>query len=161
MLVDDNRRKEAIILMEGMKYSGVRRSDVTIDLAQYYLDEGRYDECIDVLVSMPYSVNWEGSSLNWDIFNLANVKKGIAFYKKGDFVSALKAFDKGLTFPENLGVGRSSRTEEAEAWFWKGKTLLAMGKGKEAMAAWKSGSSCPEGSERQNSYIGFCTELFK
>ena len=159
MLVDNNRRKEAIILIEGMKYSGVRRTDVTVDLAQYYLDEERYDACIDLLTSMPYSVNWEGSSLNWDIFNMANVKKGIALYEKGDFVSALKAFEKGLTFPENLGVGRSSRTEEAEAWFWKGKVLVAMGKVKEAMAAWKTGTSCPKGSERQNGYIDRCKEL--
>lgn len=144
-----------------MKYYGVRRSDVTIDLAQYYLDDAKYDECIDLLNSIPYSVNWGGSSLNWDIFNIANVKKGIALYEKGDFVSALKAFEKGLTFPENLGVGRSARTEEAISWFWKGKALLAIGKGKEALAAWKSGASCPEGSERQNSYIGLCAELNK
>ncbi len=159
VLVDDNRRKEAISLIEGMKYSGVRRSDVTIDLAQYYLDEERYDQCIELLRAMPYSVNWEGSSLNWDVYNMANVKKGIVLYEKKDFGSALKAFEVALTFPENLGVGRSSRTEEAEAWFWKGKALLAMGKGKEAMEAWKSGASCPNGSEKQNSYIYRCKEL--
>lgn len=160
VLVDDNRRKEAISLIEGMKYSGVRRSDVTIDLAQYYLDDQRYDQCIEWLKAMPYSVNWEGSSLNWDIYNMAHVKKGIALYEKKDFGSALKAFENGLTFPENLGVGRSSRTEEAEAWFWKGKALLAMGKVKEAMTAWKSGASCQQGSEKQNGYIDRCKELF-
>lgn len=159
MLVDDNRRKEAITLIEGMKYSGVRRSDVTIDLAQYYLDDGRYDNCIEVLVTMPYSVNWEGSSLNWDVFNRANVKKGIALYEKGSYSSALKAFEKGLTFPENLGVGRSSRTEEAETWFWIGKALLAIGHGKEAQNAWKAGSSTSLGSETQNHYIKLCAEL--
>jgi tetratricopeptide (TPR) repeat protein len=159
MLVDDNRRKEAITLIEGMKYSGVRRSDVTIDLAQYYLDDGRYDNCIEVLVTMPYSVNWEGSSLNWDVFNRANVKKGIALYEKGSYSSALKAFEKGLTFPENLGVGRSSRTEEAETWFWIGKALLATGHGKEAQNAWKAGSSTSLGSETQNHYIKLCAEL--
>ena len=161
VLVDNNRRKEAISLLENMKYSGMRRSDIIIDQAQYYLDEGRYDECINLLSSVPYFVNWEGTSITWDIFNMANLKKGIALYEKGDLSSALKAFEKGLTFPENLGVGRSARTEEAMSWFWKGKALLAMGKSKEAMAAWKSGAFSPKGSETQNRYIQFCADLQK
>jgi tetratricopeptide (TPR) repeat protein len=118
-----------------------------------------FDECINLLSSVPYFVNWEGTSITWDIFNMANVKKGIALYEKGDFSSALKAFEKGLTFPENLGVGRSARTEEAMSWFWKGKALLAMGKGKEATASWKAGASCDKGSEKQNRYIELCKEL--
>jgi len=161
VLVDHNRRKEAIKFLENMKYSGTRRSDVIIDLAQYYLEDNRYDDCIDLLSSVPYFVNWEGSSITWDIFNKANIKKGIVLYDKGDYQSALKAFEKALTFPENLGVGRSKRTEEAMAWFWKGKTLLTMGKSREALMAWKSGASCPKGSEMQNSYIELCAELQK
>jgi tetratricopeptide (TPR) repeat protein len=159
VLADNNSIKEAITLIENMKYSGTRRSDVIIDLAQYYLDDNRYDDCIDLLISVPYFVNWEGTSMTWDIFNMANVKKGILLYEKGDYQSALKAFEKALTFPGNLGVGRSLRTEEAMAWFWKGKTLLAMGKSREAMTAWKSGASSLKGSERQNSYIDRCKEL--
>ena len=123
VLVDNKKIKEAITLLENMKYTGTRRSDIIIDLAQYYLGDARYDNCIDLLTSVPYFVNWEGTSLTWDIFNMANVKKGIALYEKGVYSSALKAFDKALTFPENLGVGRSMRTEEAMAWFWKGKTF--------------------------------------
>jgi tetratricopeptide (TPR) repeat protein len=144
-----------------MKYSGTRRSDIIIDLAQYYLDDTRYDKCIDLLTSVPYFVNWEGTSFTWDIFNMANVKKGISLYEKGDFQSALKAFEKALTFPDNLGVGRSFRTEEAMAWFWKGKTLLATGKSREAVIAWKYGASCPRGSDVQNNYKKLCNDLQK
>jgi tetratricopeptide (TPR) repeat protein len=92
VLVDNNRRKDAIILLEKMKYKGVKRSDVIIDLAQYYLDDNRYDECVKLLSSVPYFVNWEGSSITWDIFNMANVKKGILLYEKGNYSSALAAF---------------------------------------------------------------------
>jgi len=159
VLVDDNRIKEAIILLEKMKYKGVKRSDVVIDLAQYYLDDTRYDECVKLLSSVPYFVNWEGSSITWDIFNMANDKKGILLYEQNDFKSALKAFDRALSFPENLGVGQSHRTEEAMAWFWKGKTLLALGRNKEAIAAWKTGASSLKGSAMQNSYIKRCAEL--
>ena len=161
VLVDNNKRKETIILLEKMKYKGVKRSDVIIDLAQYYLDDKRYDECIDLLSSVPYFVNWEGSSITWNIFNMANVKKGILLYEQGNYGSALEAFEKALTFPENLGVGQSHRTEEAMAWFWKGKTLLIMGDNEEAMIAWKAGASSINGSERQNRYIKLCSELQK
>ncbi len=161
VLVDNDNRKEAIILLEKMKYKGVKRSDVVIDLAQYYLDDNRYDKCIKLLSSVPYFVNWEGSSITWDIFNMANVKKGILLYEKGNYKSALKTFERALSFPENLGVGQSHRTEEAMAWFWKGKTYLAVGNNKEAMIAWKTGASSFKGSERQNNYISLCSELQK
>jgi len=161
VLIDNNRRKEAIILLEKMKYKGVKRSDVIIGLAQYYLDDNRYDECVNLLSSVPYFVNWEGSSITWDIFNMANVKKGILLYEQGNYSTALAAFENALTFPENLGVGQSHRTEEAMAWFWKGKTLLAVGNNKEAMVAWKTGASSLKGSERQNSYVKLCAELQK
>jgi tetratricopeptide (TPR) repeat protein len=161
VLVDHNRRNEAITLLENMKYSGTKRSDIIIDLAQYYLDDTRYDNCINLLTSVPYFVNWEGTSLTWDIFNRANVNKGIALYEKGDYRSALLAFEKALTFPENLGVGRSLRTEEAMAWFWKGKTLLTMGKSKDAIMAWKSGATSLKGSDVQNNYIKLCSDLQK
>lgn len=160
VLVDNNKRKEAITLLEKMKYKGTKRSDVIIDLAQYYLDDEKYDKCSDLLSSAPYFVNWEGSSITWDIFNMANVKKGIILYEKGEYSSALKAFEKALTFPENLGR-QSMRTEEAMAWFWKGKTLLAMNKNKEAMLAWKSGAATFNGSEVQNRYKKLCTDLQK
>ncbi len=161
VLVDNNLRKEAIVLLETMKYKGTRRSDIIIDQAQYYLDDDRYDECINLLTSVPYFVNWEGSSITWDIFNMANVKKGISLYEKGDYRSALKAFETALTFPESLGVGRSMRTEEAMAWFWKGKTLIMMNKNKEAKMAWKSGASSLDGSDVQNSYKKLCADLEK
>jgi len=161
VLVDDNKREGAITLLENMKYKGMKRSDVIIDLAQYYLDDENYDACIGLLTSVPYFVNWEGSSITWDLFNMANVRKGILLYENGDYKKALKAFREALTFPESLGVGQSSRTEEAMAWFWKGKTLVKLDKPKEAMQAWKSGASTFNGSEQQNHYKKLCYDLQK
>ncbi len=161
VLVDDGRIQEAITLLENMKFEGTRRSDLIIDLAQNYLDNKNYDHCIDLLTSVPYFVNWEGSSITWNIFNEANVNKGIALFDEGNYRAALKAFEKALTFPDNLGVGRSMRTQEAKAWFWKGKTLLAMNKNKEALAAWKSGAATFDGSEDQNRYKKLCADLQK
>jgi len=161
VLVDNGRLNEAISILETMKFKGARRSDLIIDLAQNYLDNKNYDDCIDLLTSVPYFVNWEGSSITWNIFNEANVNKGIALFDEANYREALKAFDKALTFPENLGVGQSMRTQEAKAWFWKGKTLLAMNKNKEALSAWKSGAATFDGSEDQNRFKKLCADLQK
>src|SRR4030066_1566713 len=69
VLIDDGRRPEAISLLEKMSFKGMRRSDIIIDLAQAYLEEARYDEAIKLLMATQYFVNWEGSSITWDIFN--------------------------------------------------------------------------------------------
>jgi tetratricopeptide (TPR) repeat protein len=159
MLVDNGRRPDAIALLEKMEFKGMRRSDVIINLAQYYLDEKRYDESINLLTSVPYFVNWEGSSITWDIFNQSNVGKGIDLYNKNNYKAAFAAFEAALTFPAILDVGKSDYNGLARAWFWKGKTLLAMGKSAEAINAWKTGSELPRGSEEQNQYISLCRSL--
>jgi tetratricopeptide (TPR) repeat protein len=128
VLIDDGKRPEAISLLEKMSLKGVRRSDIIIDLAQAYLDESRYDESIKLLMSTPYFVNWEGSSITWNIFSLSHIRKGIELFNQKKYKDALTHFEAALTFPENLGVGRSSRTQGAEALSWKNKTLTALGK---------------------------------
>jgi tetratricopeptide (TPR) repeat protein len=137
VLIDDGKRPEAISLLEKMPFKGARRSDITIDLAQAYLEEALYDESVKLLMSTPYFVNWEGSSITWDIFNQSQIRKGIELFDQKKYKDALTHFEAALTYPENLGVGKSSGTAEAEAWFWKGKTLIALGKPSEAVQAWQ------------------------
>jgi tetratricopeptide (TPR) repeat protein len=152
-LVDNNKRAEAITLLQKMPEKGKRRTDLVIDLAQYLLDEERFDESIDVLRNTPYFVNAEGSSITWEIFNKANVGKGISLFNKKNYKQALNSFETALTFPEFLNVGKSDSNPTAKAWYWKGKTLQSMGKSKEAMKAWKTGSQLPKGRAEQNEYI--------
>ncbi len=161
VLIDEGKRAESISLLEKMSYKGMRRSDVIIDLAQAYLDEGRYDESIELLISTPYFVNWEGSSIIWDIFNQSHIRKGVQLFSQKKYKEALTHFESALTFPANLGVGRSAQTEEAEAWFWKGKTLLALEKPDEAYLAWQKGSLSLSDPERQNNYKNMCKMLLK
>ena len=161
VLIDNGKRPEAISLLEKMLFKGKRRSDIIIDLAQAYLEESRYDESIKLLMSTPYFVNWEGSSITWNIFNQANIRKGIELFNQKKYKNALTHFEAALTFPENLGVGNSLQTEEAEAWFWKGKALLALGKPDEAFMAWLKGSNSSSDPERQNRYKDLCKMLLK
>jgi tetratricopeptide (TPR) repeat protein len=128
VLIDDGKRPEAISLLEKMLYKSVRRSDIIIDLAQAYLEEARYDESIKLLMSTPYFVNWEGSSITWNIFSQSHIRKGIELFNQKKYKDALTHFEAALTFPENLGVGKSSRNQGAEALSWKNKTLTALGK---------------------------------
>jgi len=128
VLIDAGKRPEAISELEKMLFKGMRRSDVIIDLAQAYLDEGRYDESIRLLTSTPYFVNWEGSSITWNIFSQSHIRKGIELFNQKKYKNALVHFEAALTFPENLGVGESSRTQEAEALSWRNKTLTALGR---------------------------------
>ncbi len=128
VLIDVGKRPEAISLLEKMTFKGMRRSDIIIDLAQAYLDEGRYDESISLLMSTPYFVNWEGSSITWNIFSQSHIRKGIELFNQKKYKNALAHFEAAMTFPENLGVGKSSGTKETEALSWKNKTLTALGK---------------------------------
>ncbi|MFH0761712.1 MAG: DUF5107 domain-containing protein [Bacteroidota bacterium] len=158
LLVDNERTPEAITVLETMQFKGMQRSDIIQDLAQNYLDEKRYEEAYTLLISTPYFVNWEGSTLTWDLFNQAHIGKGIDLFNQKKYKAALKQFETALTFPENLGVGRSVRTEEAVAWYWKGKALKTMGRSRDAAAAWKAGEQSADGSPKQMEYKGLCAK---
>ncbi|HNQ24195.1 MAG TPA: DUF5107 domain-containing protein [Phycisphaerae bacterium] len=158
ILIEDGKRSEAIQSLESMPVDKHRRADVTLLLAQAYWDEQRLDEAIGLLESTPYFVAWEGQATTWIIFNKTHVARGRARYEKGDFAAALADFDAALTYPENLGVGRSNQPEHATALYGRGQALAALGRHEEAKAAWKEGAAGAEGSPEQNEYRRLCAE---
>jgi tetratricopeptide (TPR) repeat protein len=159
ILIDDDKRPEAIKVVEDMPFDKIRRADIIIMLAQAYLDEQRFDDCLNLVETTPYFVNWEGSNIVWDIFNRAHIEKGIKYFENKNYNSALRDFELALTFPDNLGVGRSHRTEEAMAFYWKGKALEALGRKDSAQKAWKTGTQSPDGSEKQEKYRQLCSSM--
>lgn len=161
VLRNNGKRTEAINLLEEMPVENVRRSDIIIDLAETYLEEGLYDECINLLISTPYFVNWEGSGITWNLYNQAYTMKGISYFEIMKYEDALHCFENAVLFPENLGVGKSQRTEEARAYYWRGKTLMAMNRSDEALGIWKTGSELPAGSDDQNHYRDLCKQRMK
>ena len=44
-------------------------------------------------------------------------------------------------------------------WFWRGKVLMALGKNKEALDAWKKGGQSADGSVKQNEYKRLCFSM--
>jgi len=161
ILIANDRRREAIAIMEQVPFERQRRSDITIPLAQAYLDEEMYDETIELLESTPYFVNWEGSSVVWQIFNRAHLLRGQQRFDSRDFKGALEDFEAALTYPENLGVGVDFK-QDAPAYYWKGKALEALGRLDEARSAWQKGADAPEGrrwrrSSEQNTHRQLCS----
>jgi tetratricopeptide (TPR) repeat protein len=140
ILIADGKRPEAIAALEAMKVEGTRRADVTIMLAQAYLDEKRYDDTIAVLEATPYFVNWEGQDITWALFNKAHVARGQRHFKEKRYDAALKDFEAALTYPKNLNVGRFGPEKETPAQYWRGKALEALGRKDEARQAWKAGA---------------------
>ena len=149
ILIDNDCQAEAIKVMESTPFERQRRSDITIPLAQAYLDEGRLDQVIELLESTPYFVNWEGSDVVWRIFNKAHMQRGQQRFDSNDFEGALADFDAALTYPDNLGVGVDSR-ENTPAYYWKGKALEALGRLEEARCAWQKGAEAPQGRHRRH-----------
>jgi tetratricopeptide (TPR) repeat protein len=156
ILLAAKRRPDAIKVLESMTFEEIRRADIIIMLAQMYLDEQQYTDAIDLLESTPYFVNWEGQTVTWDIFHKAHIERGRQRFEDEDFAGALNDFEASLTYPKNIGVGRSNRPQEASAQYWRGKALQALGRLEEARSAWKEGAASREGSSEQNEHIELC-----
>jgi len=158
VLLAAKKRPEAIKVLESTPFEGLRRADIIIMLAQAYCDEQRYDEVIDLLESTPYFVNWEGQSITWDLFHKAHLERGRKRFENKEFAGALQDIEASLTYPENIGVGRSNRPQEAAAQYWRGKSLEALGRLQEAKSAWKEGAAGRSGSDEQNKHRELCKE---
>jgi tetratricopeptide (TPR) repeat protein len=158
IFIAQGKRPEAIRLMETMPISGVRRAEITVMLAQAYVDEKRWDDCVKFLEATPYFVNWEGQDVTWRLFNRAHIERGRQRLEKGDAKAALADFEAALTYPANLNVGRSNKPEEAPAQYWRGKALAALGRNEEARAAWKTGAVGADVAGAQNEYRQKCRE---
>ena len=156
ILLAANNRPGAIKALEATPSEKLRRADVIIMLAQAYLDERRYGDSIDLLEATPYFVNWEGQTITWDIFHKAHVERGRERFEKKDYGAALQDFEAALTYPENIGVGRSNKPQEARAQYWRGKALEALGRMEDARSAWETGAAGAKGSQEQNEHRELC-----
>ncbi|MFV2068531.1 MAG: DUF5107 domain-containing protein [Pirellulales bacterium] len=161
ILIADGKRPEAIDRLETMPIHGQRRSEITIMLAQAYFDEGRYGDTIKLLESTPHFVNWEGQDITWSLFHRAHLERGQKKRKSGQLQSALADFEAALTYPANLGVGRTNEPQHAKAEFLRGETLMELGRIEEAKVAWKMGAACSPQDKEQTEYQKQCEERLK
>jgi tetratricopeptide (TPR) repeat protein len=158
ILIADQQRGEAIRVMETMPCEGLRRAEITVLLAECYVGEKRYADCIQLLESTPYFVNWEGQDITWRLFNQAHVQRGKQRFDDGAYEDALQDFEAALTYPKNLNVGRSNKPREAPAEYWRGRALAALGRLDEARSAWQKGASGADVQGDQNEYRRKCRQ---
>ncbi len=158
ILIALNKRPEAIRLLETMPLEGVRRAEITVMFAQAYVDEKRWEDCVKLLDSTPYFVNWEGQDVTWRLFNRAHIERGRQRLEKGAAKAALGDFEAALTYPANLNVGRSNKPEEAPAQYWRGKALAVLGRAADARSAWQAGAAGTDVPGTQNEYRQKCRE---
>jgi tetratricopeptide (TPR) repeat protein len=156
VLLAANRRPEAIKVLESTPFEVLKRADIIIMLAQAYLDGQEFGRAVDLLESTPYFVNWEGQTITWDLFHKAHLERGQKRFENNNFEGALRDFEAALTYPENIGVGRSNKPREAKAQYWRGKALEALERLEQALQAWKEGAAGHEGSREQNKYRELC-----
>lgn len=135
-----DKRVEAIALVESMPEMADLRYDVCLWLAQAYVDEKRYDDCIALLETARFS-NWEGQATPRDIFVAALMARGKRSFESSDLTAALHDFERALTYPENLEVGRPYVVADAETHHWIGKTLQALERIPEAREAFQAGAA--------------------
>ncbi len=158
LLVADNRRADAIELLERMPLEGPRRAELTVILAESYMDLKLYEKCIELLEALPYFVNWEGQDITWRLFNRAHIERGRERLERGDAAGALADFEAALTYPKNLNVGRSDKPVEAPAQYWRGRALQALQRPEEARAAWQAGADGADLDGWQNEYRAKCRQ---
>ncbi len=138
--------------------AGLRRAEITVLLAQAYADQQRHEDCLKLLESTPYFVNWEGQDVTWQLFHRAHLERGRQRLDHGDANGALADFEAALTYPANLNVGRSNKPEEAAAQYWRGRALAALGRAAAAQAAWQTGAAGADVKGTQNEYRQKCRE---
>ena len=140
ILGEANRRAYGIQLAQTAPRTPAPRYDLILWLANAYVAEHRYDDCISLLSTERFS-NWEGSSKPRDVFVSALMARGKAAFDAGQTESALADFQAALEYPENLGVGVRYARTDAEVQFWLGRALATLGRYDEARAAWQNGAS--------------------
>ncbi|MHC4227831.1 MAG: hypothetical protein ACYSW0_10435, partial [Planctomycetota bacterium] len=94
-------------------------------------------------------------------FHKAHLERGRQRFDDKNFAGALDDFKAALTYPDNIGVGRSNKPAEAATQYWRGKALQALGREADARSAWKEGAAGHKGSRQQNEYRERCEKELK
>jgi tetratricopeptide (TPR) repeat protein len=105
---------------------------------------GKLDDAIRLLSGRRFSV-WEGGTLNVrDPWTNAHVLRGHEHLAARRYPEAIAAYEKALTFPENLTSERLDTSgRRAEVEYWTGVAKQATGDEAGARRAWEAAASTP------------------
>jgi len=140
ILSEQERTAEAIALVKDMPQSLPARFDIVLWLAEAYVGEKRYDDCLALLKGATFT-NFEGSTRPHDIFEAALTGRGKRYFESGDYEKALADFSEALTYPEFLEVGARYVLTDAELRYWQGQSFAKLGRLDDAKEAWRIGAA--------------------
>ena len=123
-------------------------------LANAYLTEKRYDDCIQLLESTPYFVNWEGQDVTRRLFTQSHIQRGRQRLDGGDAPGALADFQAALTYPANLNVGRSNKPQEGAGSVLAGQGPVGFGPSRRGPRRLAGGSRWRRAAESRTSIAG-------
>ena len=160
LLLASGRPAAAAEALAPFRSGARRRHDVTIELARALNATGRFDETVAMLDAAEVNFR-EGDATIWRLFSEAHLELGRRALAESDPAAALTHFDRALTYPESLGVGRPHRPAEARARWFRAEALRALGRDTEAaaaLAACAEGHEFPDGpfADEQSLYLHRC-----
>ena len=155
LLLDEGRPADAVEALQMVPADARRRHDVTIELARALNATGRFAETISMLEATQINFR-EGDATVWQLFSRAEVELGRKALGAGDAEAALGHFDRALTYPENLGVGRPYRAQEARALWFRAEALTALDRFDEAAVTLGRCAENPPLSDEQEHFVVRC-----
>ena len=116
----------------------IKRDSFLARLASAYVDAGKYDEALNILVNTSFTPR-EGYYGFWEIYVDTLLGKGLKYLKKGINSEALKCFMGATKYPKNLGVGMPfyERRRDVIQLYYAGIAHLRMGNEGKAYKVWQ------------------------
>lgn len=140
IMAQDGRTADAIKLLKSMPTFGVKpRGDALLTIVRADLETGDYSDALKIMDSNWFTIG-EFQTDSHELFVRALVSRGRLALDKGDYETARVDFERALTYPPNLGIGRNSQPGESQQYYWLGAALEKLGRDKDAQEAWSKGA---------------------
>jgi len=124
--------KERLAFLEKYSKTVEKRDDATAQKVKLYIETGKYEQALQILQTRHFHV-WEGGGDIHSVFVDACLLSGLQKMRNHNYSEALKDFETGSTYPDNLEVGEStSGGRNPEVYYMMGLAYESMGKTSEA-----------------------------
>ena len=100
------------------------------------LQEGQFDQAINLLKDHRFKP-WEQGENVHDVFVFANILEGRQALAAKNFKQAQADFERALEYPQNLGIGKPDKPDDAAALYWLGEAMNEQGNREAADRNWK------------------------
>lgn len=145
--LDQLYRKERVVRADRLKnFAGHQdivnqRDDLYVEFVNLLNLAGRQDEAFDLLMKRKFHP-WEGGEGKvTSQYVAALLLKAKSAIGKKEYQKAVALLRDALSFPENLGEGKLSGTNDNDVYYFLGCALEGLGKKDEAVSAWERASA--------------------